>query len=91
MITKALIDLVSGLASFVLGLMPAVTLPNGIASISSTVHNAFGAAGVWATLLPLMALKVGFTFLLACWGIVVVIRLVRMLASFLTGGGGSVV
>lgn len=90
MITGLIIAAVAGFLSFVGGLLP--DLPDPASVVGQT-------SGAWGTVISYMAGASGwfpFGFAFTCMAAVAVlgtsaggVKLVRMIASFLTGGGGS--
>lgn len=90
MITEAILKFLGALGTFLLGLLPTVTLPAWLTSASSTLADAVAfiplAASNW---FPLQAIGHGITFILACSAIALGIRFARIAVSMFTGGGGS--
>lgn len=89
MVTEALLDVIRSVVSTVLGSLPQIEVPDWLATASDGASQvaAMGAGlGAWIPA-PLIMTVVGA--LLAAWLIGFGIKLARIVASFLTLGGGS--
>lgn len=89
MVTERLIDLVAGFASFVIGLVPAPGVPaffTDATNAASSVGDLFASVSVW---FPLGLVAAVLTAWALTWGVGVSIKVVRIVASFFTAGGGS--
>lgn len=89
MITDALIAMGAALLRFVLGGVPDASVPDwmtGGASMSSRVFQYAGSMGVW---FPWTLCGVVIAAVLGTWAISFGIKVVRMLLSLFTAGGGS--
>lgn len=89
MITEAILQALGAALSFVLGLLPTVTLPAWFSTISGFVSSgvsSFASLGMW---LPVQAIGAVVGFILVILGVQLGIRVGRMAVSAFTGGGGS--
>lgn len=89
MITEALMSVVTGLVSVLLGSLPVVPVPGWLSDLSSGVSSIAAAGsglGVW---LPVPLIVAVITTVFGAWIIGFGIKLARIVASFLTLGGGS--
>lgn len=94
MITKLLIDLVLGVPTWLLSQIPSLSLPaeitgTGDGSIVGGITSAAAAAGSLNNWVPMGSVINALAFVLLCFGIALGVKLTRIIASFLTGGGGS--
>lgn len=94
MITNWIIQAVSTVVSWILGMLPVLSLPTsltdtGPGSVHATIAG--GVASLWSldSFLPMGHLVGAAALVLAALVAAVTIRLVRIVASFLTAGGGS--
>lgn len=89
MITTAIIHLATSVLSWVLALLPSWSLPDWVDSASSTLTNVLSGVGALNYLFPVgvLFLCVGVCF--SAWLVAFGIRIGRIVASFLTAGGGS--
>jgi hypothetical protein len=89
MITDAIISALAALLSWVGGLFPTITLPAGLTEGLAT----FGtyAAKYWELghILPVGAMAAGFGLVVLASAVALAIKVIRIVASFLTAGGGS--
>lgn len=90
MIIKWLLDVVTGFLGWVVGLLPSVSIP---VWMSTTVPNAITTIGgyissidVW---LPFSDAGIAVAFVVVALAAAVAIKIVRIVASFVTAGGGS--
>jgi hypothetical protein len=89
-IVKWLLDMVAGFVTFIIGLFPTVTVPEwmsttvpgAIASVNAYLLN----VSVW---LPFDHATTALGLVLVALAAAVTIKLIRVTASFFTGGGGS--
>jgi hypothetical protein len=89
MITAALLYIVAGFVAFLGSLFPESDPSSAISSATNavgTIVGFFSGFGVW---LPLGTLGICALLWVSVYLVGFGIRLVRMLASFFTGGGGS--
>lgn len=89
MVTDALLDLLRSIVSALLGTLPLVTVPSWLASGSAAASDiaAMGSGlGVW---IPAGLIMTVTGALLAAWLAGFAVKGVRIVASFLTLGGGS--
>lgn len=89
MITMWLLEVFAGFFTWLLGTLPDFEVPTWIGD--AVVYLTTGAAFVakLAHVLPIEAMVYGITLLTGVWVITVTVRVVRMLLSLFTGGGGS--
>ena len=89
MITEWVLTAFQWLLHTLLSVLPVVTVPSWLSgndSAFSTVFSAAGSMGVWFPSTLVIAVLTG---VLALWLIGFGIKLVRVVASFFTAGGGS--
>lgn len=89
MITEWVLGVGGWLLTTLLGALPTVTVPawmSGNDSAFSTVFSAAGTMGVWFPTTLVISVLTG---VLALWLVGFGIKLVRIVASFFTAGGGS--
>lgn len=89
MITKFVLEFAGGLMTFVLGLMPTVSLPGWFTTSTNTLSSSLAAIGGYGNWLPLVAIGNGVAFILACFGVAFAVRGFRVVLSLFTGGGGG--
>lgn len=89
MITEAIVKVWAAVVRWTLSLMPTWTPPEWMVSATTWLSDGLAAVGAFAWFLPIAAVRHCFVFLLACLALVWTIRVVRIVASFLSGGGGS--
>jgi hypothetical protein len=78
--------LIDRVMSSVIGAIPTLDNDGGICSVAQTAGGMMSSV-TW--LVPGPALLTAFTMILATLGAVLIIQLVRLVASFMTGGGGA--
>lgn len=88
MITDAIIGFLTGVAEFILDLLPDVQVPTWM-SADGPMGTVFGYAGSMGAWFPVSLAAVVLSGLLVCWGVAFGIKIVRIVASFFTAGGGS--
>lgn len=89
MIFEGIINAVAGIVSFIAGLMPEFDTPAWLTTIAAKIDLVvanMAPLGVW---LPFGAAGTAVTLVLAAVAVAVIIKLVRIIASFLTLGGGA--
>jgi hypothetical protein len=89
MITEAILGLFIGLFSLVLSLLPTRPAPGWLddgAGYLSSIWTAGAGLGAW---IPWTLVGTVFSAILACVVIGFTIKIVRIVASFFTAGGGS--
>lgn len=90
MVTQWIIEIVTGFVSWILSLFPSVgvpvwmstTVPNALAQVNGYIVS----VDVW---FPFGAITAGLALVAVALGAAVTIKVVRILASFFTAGGGS--
>lgn len=89
MIIEGLVSVVVGIIGGIIGLLPDLTPPSWLTNQTGAVGTVMGwftGLGAWVPLGLVMSVAGS---VLACMVIGLVIKLVRIVASFLTAGGGS--
>lgn len=89
MITEAVVNLLVGLFTFLLDLMPDVTLPAWIGTSTTALGTALGHITLLDNWIPVQAIGHVVVFILGCFTVAFGVRVGRMLISLFTGGGGS--
>jgi hypothetical protein len=88
-ITEGIITVLAGLASFIGNAFGTMSIPGWWTSIRDTIDQLSTAAAGFGQWLPMTALGQALTFIVGAIGVALGIKVVRMLASIFTGGGGS--
>jgi hypothetical protein len=88
-ITEALVRVWSAVTSWLLSLMPAWDAPVWITTATSWLADGLAEVDAFAWFLPVAAVRHAVLFLLVCMAVLWAVRGVRIVASFMTGGGGS--
>lgn len=90
MVVEWLFSLVAAVVEFILGLLPDLPdsgwLSGGVASTVGTISSFVSGFGAW---IPFGAAATATTFVLAVLAAAVLVKTVRIVASFFTAGGGS--
>lgn len=90
MITERIIGALAGLFSWLVAHLPAPSVPTWLSDIPGYVSTVTAFAGSLSAWIPVGLMAT----VLAAWGasyvVALIIRVTRMVASFGTGGGGSV-
>jgi hypothetical protein len=88
-IVEALLSALAAVVSWIGSIFPAITIPVEVSSAISSISGY--AAGYWQLghVLPVSEIAVAMGLLLASSVVAVGIKLVRIVASFVTAGGGS--
>lgn len=89
MIVEALVDVLFGIVEFVIGLIPTTAAPVWIADASGYLETLWGYGAGLGAWVPWSLVGTVFASVLSCVAIGLVIKLVRIVASFFTAGGGS--
>lgn len=94
MITEAIINVLAGILSWVLGLMPTIALPPYVTGTGAgTANGALTTAmtALWSVdaIVPVAQLIAAAALVLLALGVAVGVRVLRIIASFLSAGGGS--
>lgn len=89
MVTDAVIGMLTNLVNWLLSFLPVITLPSWADSTVAAIGTVFGYAGSLGAWVSMPLVGVVLSFVLAAWGVAVVIKFVRIVASFATLGGGS--
>lgn len=89
MITQALISLLKTCASFALGLFPTTTIPDWAGQMTDWITELNGYLVSVSAWLPFDWMGVVLTVFIAVVLAALAIKVVRIIASFLTLGGGS--
>jgi hypothetical protein len=89
-IVELIVQAVAGLVVFIVGLFPTVPpagwLTNGITDAVAMVGPHLAGFGAWV---PFTAAGQAVGFVVAALAVAVLVKLVRIVASFFTAGGGS--
>lgn len=90
MLIELIWGVLASILSFIIGLFPdlpsAEWLRTGVASGVSTISAGAGTLSAWV---PFGTAATCLTFLIGTLGVVVLVKVVRIIASFFTAGGGS--
>lgn len=89
MVTKWLLELLAGFFGWVLSWIPPLTLPLWATDTAGYLADGMAYVVQLGNVLPIGAILNGLVFTLTVWGIALVARVARIVASFFTGGGGS--
>jgi hypothetical protein len=89
MIVDALVSILTGLLTFIAGLIPGGTVPAWFTGLTDDMETWIGYTAGLGAWIPLGLMLNVFGALLSCYVIGFTIRLVRIIASFFTAGGGA--
>lgn len=89
MIIEALVRLLVTVVTALLSALPTVPVPAWVGSVTSGIAGLVGYANGLGAWVPMNFVLVVAGSVLACMAIGFAIKLVRIVASFLTAGGGS--
>lgn len=90
MIVQKLVDALSAVVTWFVGLWPVFDPPGWLSNISDGIHTLGGYVGSTSAWLPWQAVAVVVPVLIAATTVALAIRAARWLQSTFTGGGGSV-
>lgn len=90
MIWSWLADMASGLATWLVGVLPAPDTPGWLASLPSKLSGLSSGFAFLANWAPVDAMRVVLVAWVSAYLIAGAIYLVRLVLSLFTGGGGSV-
>jgi len=88
-IFEAIVTAVCGFLSFIGSAMPTIELPAWVSDLAGLVSQISGWAAPLGNWLPFGAMGTALQFVLVCLVIAFLVKLVRIIASFMTAGGGS--
>lgn len=89
MITSAIMRVLLGFMTFVLGLLPSFTPPAWMADLAGYVSSGLGAFSSLSYWIPVGAVGTVVALVVVVQGIALALKLARMVLSVVTGGGGS--
>lgn len=89
MITEWVIQVWLTVVTWLLGLLPAITLPSWVTTVTSFVSSTVTQARALGNWIPWGMVGLGFVFVAAAYAVALGIRVGRIVASFFTAGGGS--
>ena len=89
MITRTIIQLLGGLVAWLVTIMPAPTMPSWYAPIPGFLASVGSAVSQFSYWLPVSLISTMLIFVTGARIFPVVIRIVRVVVSLFTGGGGS--
>lgn len=90
MLTEAVVGILTGIVRFVLGLLPALPDVSGlVGNLSSGVSTLAGWASNTGAFVPWGVIGGAIALVLASMTAAIVIKTIRIIASFFTAGGGS--
>lgn len=89
MVTDSIINALSWLFAGVIGLFPTITVPEWADTLTSYMGDGADFAAGMAHWVPVAAIGQGLVFVFACWGVANGIKLIRIVVSLFSGGGGS--
>ncbi len=89
MIIEGIVLAVAAVARFVAGLFGGLSMPGWWDSLGGYVQDLFGYMAGLGGWIPFGHIGNAVAWVFLCIGIALVVRLVRIVASFLTAGGGS--
>jgi hypothetical protein len=88
-ITTLILRFLGAILTFALGLFPAVAKPAWWTDISSFIATGVNSANAFANYLPITAIKYALVFLLLCYSVAFIVKVILRGVSVLTGGGGG--
>lgn len=89
MITEWLLGIAADIIGWLLGSLPAVQAPGWLTSITSNVSTVMGGVDGMSAWIPWPLLVTVGGACLASWLVGLTVKVVRIVASFVTLGGGS--
>lgn len=89
MITESLVKFFTGFVNFFVGLLPDADAPDWMYTASNGIQNIWGYAAGLSAWIPFQVAATVVSAVLVCVGIGFTIKVARIVASFLTVGGGS--
>lgn len=89
MVISGFLSVLGTVLTWVLGLLPHFGVPSWFSGLGSAVATVSGALSGTSSWVPWTAVMVGLGVIFAAVGVSVAIRGFRIVASFLTAGGGS--
>lgn len=89
MITEAIFNFFFGIVHALLSLLPTFTVPDWVTSANGAMSTIFGYAGLMGAWFPVTLVRNVVLAVLGVWLIGFTIKIVRIVLSFLTVGGGS--
>jgi len=89
MVSDAVISLFGSFLAWLIGLMPDVTLPDWMTTVTDYVAMIVSNALALGNWIPWPMVGLAFVFIWGSFFIALGIRVARIVASFLTAGGGS--
>jgi hypothetical protein len=88
-IVEWFMDVLETILTGVAGLFPSGTVPGWLQNSDSTFGNVLEEFGRLQTWVPIPTALTVLAAVLVCWGIGFAVKLVRIVLSFVTVGGGS--
>lgn len=88
MIVLLFVAVIASVIADLITLLPTVTMPD-TSQAAVTLHSAFGYAAQLDNWFPLGTTAIAAGFVLVGWVASMAIRVMRISASFITGGGGG--
>lgn len=88
-ITKYIIDLLMGVPAWLFSHMGTLSLPSAVTNLPATIQSGLSGITPWGYWLPLGAIATALAFVLASLTVLIVMKTVRIVGSFLTFGGGN--
>ncbi len=89
MVTDWLIQVGMGIATWFIGLIPNVQLPDNVLHLDTTIDSLTAALGGLSPWVPWAILFAGATLSVSTWGVCLLIKLVRAAVSYVPVVGGS--
>lgn len=89
MIVNLLVDVICGLASLIGNAMGSLPAPGWLASVSDTVNGWLSSVSGFGVWVPWALMRTVVLSVLGCFTASLLVRLIRIIISLVTGGGGS--
>jgi hypothetical protein len=89
MVTEAILRVIGGIVSTIIGAFPHPALPDWLGAVPAWLPTAITTANEMGAWFPLDAIRNSAALLLLLWGVALAIRIIRIGLSFITLGGGS--
>ena len=89
MVTRAVVELLGGLVAWLVTLMPSPSMPDWYAPIPGYLATLGSAVSQFSYWIPVSLISTMLVFVTASRLAPIVIRIVRVVVSLFTGGGGS--
>jgi hypothetical protein len=88
-ITQAILSALLDVAAWVVGLFPSVDAPGWLSGLSGPLADVTDHMSGFAVWVPFTAAGNVLVFVMAMVGVALIVKLIRLIVSLFTGGGGG--